>query len=271
MKRPAALLTTTNEEDQDEPTPTERAAEWLTRFREDTVLDFALFENSITRVQLLRNQNQAERSRYADENTSINDRAQTVRDNISSLRQQLQDAQDRLALRKQYDVLAEKITNNRMLKPREDQDAAMEKLQKEIADLEREKEEYGRTWQHWGNQFGMIVKEGNNMLALIKNVKEEAERKEGMDGGGDADGEEVSTKGQLSAVASPKPDTEGTTPLLSQDVETDDVAKGKEDTENEDVKMGDANDGDEDTNDAIGPELEEGEAEEGEAEDEEMS
>lgn len=229
------------------------------------MLDFALFDNSITRVQLLRNQNEAERSRYADKKVQINDKAQAVRDSISSLRHQLQDAQARLALRKQYDDLAEKITGNRMLKPREDQEASMEKLQKEIAELGREKEEYRRRWEQRRIQFGMIVKEGKAMLDLIRSEKEEAERKEGMEGGGDADGEETSTKGQLSTVGSPKPDTEGNTPLPEQDAEGEESGKGKEDTENEDVVMAEANVAS-DANDALGTELEEGEAEEGEAE-----
>lgn len=141
----------------------------------------------------------------------------------------------------------------------------MEKLQKEIAELVREKEEYRRRWGQRRIQFGMIVKEGKAMLDLIKSEKEEAERKEGMEGGGDADGEETSTKGQLSTMGSPKPETEGNTPLPEQDVEGEELGKGKEDTENEDVTMTEAN-VTSDTNDVLGTELEEGEAEEGEAE-----
>ena len=265
VKRPTALAPQTSndappDEKEDESSQAERSADWCKQFREEMLLDFALFENSITRIQLLRNQNEAERRRYADEKVEINEKAQTVRENIFNLRQQLQDAQARLALRKEYDALAEKITGNRMLKPREDQEASMEKLQKEIAELEREKEEYGRKWVQRRIQFGVIVKEGKAMLDLIKSEKEEAERKEGMEGGGD-DGEEVSAKGQFSAVGTPKPDTEGTTPLPVPDGDADESGKAEEDGENEDVKMGDGNEEAFENMDEAATDLEEGEAE----------
>jgi len=265
VKRPIALAPPISnnaapDEKADQSTYAERAADWCKQFREEMLLDFALFENSITRIQLLRNQNEAERRRYADEKVQINERAQAVRENIINLRQQLQDAQARLALRKEYDALAEKITSNRMLKPRGDQEASMEKLQKEIAELEREKEEYGRKWVQRRIQFGMIVKEGKAMLDLIKSEKEEAERKEGMEGGGD-DGEDVSAKGQLSAVGTPKPDTGGTTPLLVPDGDIDESGKADEDADNEDVKMGDANEDASENIDGAVTDLEEGEAE----------
>jgi Tho complex subunit 7 len=193
----------------DDDATAENANEERNNWREEMLLEFFNLEATMVRIQLLRQSNERERERYAVEKLKILETAQTVRSNIEKLRVQLVEAQKNLALRKTYDELAEKITSNRMLRPREDQHAQLEKLSGEIADLEEESREYKRTWAERREQFGRIVEEGRQMLRMIKDEKEEAERKEGMEGGEDYR-DSSSARGQISAVGSPRFDGENT-------------------------------------------------------------
>lgn len=197
----------------------QKQAEERRLWREEMMLDFAAMEGSMVRIQLLQNSNAKERERYAAEKTKILETAQAIRDNTADLRVQLEEAQKMLALRKTYDELAEKITSNRMLRPREDQHAQLEKLSAEIEELEQESSDYARTWAERREQFGRIVEEGRQMLRLIRDEKEEAERKEGMEGGEAADDAEGSTtRGGTSLMGTPRPDMDGSTPMhTSQD------------------------------------------------------
>ncbi|KAI9788334.1 MAG: hypothetical protein M1833_003017 [Piccolia ochrophora] len=182
------------------------------QFREDVILDFAAFESSIARIQFLLTSNEKERERYAKEKQRISETAQAVKDSNAQLRVQLEEAQKTLALRKTWDELTEKITNNRMLRPREDQHANLEKLNAEIADLERESKEYAYTWAERREQFGRIIHEGMELRRLIRDEKEEVERREGMEereDGEDGDGSRL----EGSNVGTPRPDAGGSTPL----------------------------------------------------------
>ena len=186
------------------------------QFREDVLLDFAAFESSIVRIQFLLDSNAKERERYAAEKLQIQATAQDVRENTAELRLQLEEAQKTLALRKTYDELAEKITINRLLRPREDQHANLEKLNSEIADLERESKDYAETWAERRQQFGRIIEEGMQLRRLIRDEKEEVERREGMEGREDGeDGEGGSLRGRVSGLATPGHDAGDSTPLHS--------------------------------------------------------
>lgn len=191
------------------------------QWREDALLDFAAFESSIVRIQFLLTSNVRERERYAAEKLTIEATAQAVRENTAELRLQLEEAQITLALRKEYDELAEKITSNRLLRPREDQHANLAKLDAEIAELERESEEYAQTWAERREQFGKIIDEGMQLRRLIRDEKEEVERREGMmeereDG---EDGDVISQPGRISGQATPSHGDDGST--LSQDRDRD--------------------------------------------------
>lgn len=188
-----------------------RLEEWR-QFHEDVTLDFAAFEGSIARIQFLLTSNAQERERYATEKHRILSTMQAVRDNTADLRSQLEEAQRRLALRKSYDDLAEKITSNRLLKPREEQQANLEKLQLEITELEKESKEYATTWAVRREQFGRIVEEGMQLRRLIRDEKEEVERREGMQEGEDGEEGDVSSKGKISGANTPRPESEGMTP-----------------------------------------------------------
>ena len=180
------------------------------QWREDTLLDFAAFESSIIRIQFLLTSNVRERERYAAEKLKIQATAQAVRDNTADLRVQLEDAQRTLSLRKEYDDLAEKITSNRLLRPREDQHANLAKLNAEIADLERESQEYAQTWSERRQQFGRIIEEGMQLRRLIRDEKEEVERREGMEEREDGDDDQ---RGRSSGVGTPHHEIGGTTPM----------------------------------------------------------
>jgi len=144
-----------------------------------------------------------------------------VRENTVELRVQLEEAQKTLALRKTYDELAEKITNNRLLRPREDQHANLDKLNAEIVDLETESRDYARTWSERREQFGRIVEEGTQLRRLIRDEKEEVERREGMEEREEGEeGEVGSQRGRSSTVGTPRPDAGGVTPIrMVQDSE----------------------------------------------------
>ncbi|OQD70153.1 hypothetical protein PENDEC_c026G03497 [Penicillium decumbens] len=188
-----------------------RLEEWR-HFREDVTLDFAAFEGSIARIQFLLTSNEQERQRYADEKLRILETMQSVRENTTELRAQLEEAQRVLAMRKSYDDLAEKITSNRLLKPREDQQANLQKLQVEIADLEKESKDYAETWTERREQFGRIVEEGMQLRRLIRDEKEEVERREGMQEGEDGDEGDIGSKGKASGANSPHPEADSETP-----------------------------------------------------------
>lgn len=181
------------------------------QLREDITLDCEAFESSIVRTQFLLGSNERERERYAAEKIRIQATAQAVRDNTAELRVHLEEAQNQLALRKTYDELAEKITSNRLLRPREDQYANLDKLNNEIADLEKESKDYAHTWAERREQFGKIIEEGMHLRRLIRDEKEEVERREGMEER--EDGDEVeggSSRERPSAVNTPRG---GATPL----------------------------------------------------------
>lgn len=183
------------------------------QWREDTLLDFAAFESSIIRIQFLLTSNIKERERYAAEKLKIEATAQAVRDNTADLRIQLEEAQRTLILRKEYDDLAEKISSNRLLRPRDDQHANLDKLNAEITDLQKESENYAQTWAERRQQFGKIIDEGMQLRRLIRDEKEEVERREGMEEREDAEDEQ---RGRSSGARTPRHETRGTTPLREE-------------------------------------------------------
>lgn len=180
------------------------------QWRDDVLLDFANLESTFVRIQFLKNSNDKERERYAAEKSKILDTAHAVRSNTAELRSQLADAQRTLALRKEYDALATKITSNRMLKSREEQHANLEKLNAEIADLEQEGQDYAQSWIERREQFDRIMGEGRQMLRLIRGEKDES-----MEDGDEHDGS--TSKGDNT----PRPDMGAATPLpASHDMDT---------------------------------------------------
>ena len=183
------------------------------QWREDVMLDFAAFEASIARIQFLCNSNEQERERYASDKSKILSTAQAIKENTAELRLHLDKARKSLAMRKVYDELAERITENRMLKPREEQNAQLEKLEAEITGLEQESRDYANTWAERRGQFGRIVEEGRQMLRIIRDEKEEAERKEGMEGRSDVDDGDGTTSKGASHSATPLPEQGGATPM----------------------------------------------------------
>jgi hypothetical protein len=204
---PNSLLVTLNqepidlaegEESEDAPLPGEKE---IDLWRDEFLLELLNLEATISRIQLLRRSNVRERERYALEKERIIVKSTNITNETVDLKVKLEETKTEMGLRKEYDTLADKITGNRLLKPREDQEVALEKLSGEIAELEQESMEYKRTWAERREQFGRIVEEGKQMLRMIKDEKEEAERMEGMQGGGDDDG--TQTRGLTSRAQTP--------------------------------------------------------------------
>jgi hypothetical protein len=153
----------------------------LTQLKEDITLDFAAFDSSIARLQFLLTANERERERYTAERQRITATSQSVRDNTAQLRGQLEQARTTLEQRRKFDVLADAITSNAALRTRGEQAANLRKLQDEIAELEAEREAYGVTWHERREQFARIMDESMRLRRLIRDEKEEVERREGMD------------------------------------------------------------------------------------------
>lgn len=187
----------------------QRILEERRQFREDVLLDFAAFDSSIARIQFLQNSNQRERERYEADKQRILDTAQAVKDNTVQLRIQLEEAQKVMAQRKKFDVQADKITNNKNLKPRDEQEINLRKLEEECRELERESETYGDTWKERRQQFDRIVEEGMQLRRLIRDEKEEVERMEALDVN-EEDGEvgdgRTPKHSSISGNATPRPD-----------------------------------------------------------------
>ncbi|RYO91971.1 hypothetical protein DL766_002324 [Monosporascus sp. MC13-8B] len=179
----------------------------ITALKEDITLDFAAFDSAIARLQLLASANEAERQRYADDRLRILRTMDSVREGNAALRTRLEGARATLAQRRKFDELADRITGNRMLRTRAEQHANLAKLADECADLERESEDYGATWRERRGQFERLVEEGKRLRALIRDEKEEVERREGMDTGDNNDEAEGATPaGTKSGNATPRPE-----------------------------------------------------------------
>ncbi|KAI2628922.1 Tho complex subunit 7-domain-containing protein [Xylaria nigripes] len=180
----------------------------ITALKEDIVLDFAAFDSAIARLQFLATANAAEREHYASARLRILSTMESVREDNAQLRVKLDEARVTLAQRRKFDELADKITSNRMLRTRAEQHINLAKLAEECEELRRESETYGDTWRERRAQFERLVDEGRRLRALIRDEKEEVERREGMDSDAE-DGEAVPTpgKGIVSGNATPHPDT----------------------------------------------------------------
>lgn len=135
--------------------------------------------------------------------------AQAVRDNTADLHVQLEEAKKTLALRKEYDTMAEIITGNPLLMPRAEQHANLAKLNAEIADLERESQEYAHTWAERRQQFGKMMDEGMQLRRLIRDEKEEVDRSEGMEEREDGESEGRGRSGR----STPHREMGGLTPM----------------------------------------------------------
>lgn len=182
----------------------------LQKFRDGILYQFTAFESSIARLQFLRAANDRERERYAAEKLKIEATASEVRDNTVSLRIQLDEAQKTLAVRKAYDVRADKITKNSALKPRDEQHVNIEKLKAEIEELERESQELSQTWNDRREQMGRVIDEAAKLRRQIRNEKEPEEVEAEKRAQEMLDVEREREAG--SHVGTPRADEEGATP-----------------------------------------------------------
>ncbi|KAI5918290.1 Tho complex subunit 7-domain-containing protein [Camillea tinctor] len=192
----------------------------IAALKEDITLDFAAFDSAIARLQFLAMANAAERERYAADRLQILETMESVREGNARLKAQLEEARATLAQRRKFDELADRITSNRMLRTRAEQDVNLAKLAEECEELHRESETYGATWRDRREQFERLVDEGKRLRALIRDEKEEVERREGMDsdaedgeagqsggGAGGAGAGATPKPGTLSGNATPRPDS----------------------------------------------------------------
>lgn len=187
------------------------------QLKEDITLDFAAFDYTIGRLQFLQSANAAQRERYAAERVQILETCARVRDSTTSLRVQLAAAQETRARRTAWDGLARGILENKALQERPKAMAGIDKLEEECRQLEAESETYAATWRERKEQFSRIMDESMRLRRLIRDEKEEVERREGMDedgdGSADADGAgdgaadgHTPRPGSASGNATPRPD-----------------------------------------------------------------
>lgn len=181
------------------------------QLREEITLDFAAFDYTIGRLQFLQSANAAQRERYAAERVAILDSCTKVRDSTAQLRVQLSAAQETRAQRMAWDALAKDIYENKSLQERPKALASIDKLEEECRQLEAESETYAVTWRERREQFSRIMDESMRLRRLIRDEKEEVERREGMDedGSGEAEGAaegHTPRPGSASGNATPRPD-----------------------------------------------------------------
>jgi hypothetical protein len=195
----AAGTTTTNSQDASSASAagsTDAAA-----LKQDILLDFAAFDSVVARLQFLATQNAAERERYAADRLRILETMESVRRGNAALRAQLDEARATLAQRRKFDELADRITGNRMLRARAEQEVNIAKLTEECEELQRESATYGGTWRERKEQFDKLVDEGVHLRRMIRDEQEEVERREGMDD--DAADEEPSAAASAAAADTP--------------------------------------------------------------------
>jgi hypothetical protein len=197
----------------------EQQARKIQAWRTGIVDDLNLLDYTILRFELTSESNNAERERYAREKIAITDKQEHVKKEIERLRVDLEVAKQNLAVRKTYDELTEKITNSKMLKPRDEQAIAHAKLDEEISELEHEVQTAKDTWNERRVQFLRIEEEAREMLRMIKDEKEEAERKEGMMKDRDDEADSSSARGDVSRMGTPRPDGAMTPLSFSQNAE----------------------------------------------------
>lgn len=267
----------------------ETSIQKIESWRRDILTDLELLDFTVLRFELTTKSNIVERERYAQEKVAIKNKQEHVKDTIENLRVDLQNAKETLETRKSYDELTEKITNSKMLKTRQEQNLAHAKLDEEIAELQHEVENAKATWNERRQQFFRIDEAAQEMHRMIKDEKEEAERKEGMmkDRDDEADGD--TTRGDVSHAGTPRPDG-GMTPVhVSQTMESSNTLKvpqdrlvplsrsqsaapspGRsdldEDTKMESIDTADDGQGDDSSGLEEGEDIEEGEHEEGQSE-----
>ncbi|KAK7701129.1 hypothetical protein SLS64_010461 [Diaporthe eres] len=203
---------TTNASNGDESSAAEAVD--FAQLKEDITFDFAAFDYTIGRLQFLQTANAQQREKYTVERGTILDTCTRVKDNTAQLRVQLADAQATRAQRLQWDALARKINDNKALQERPKATATLEKLEEECRQLEAESETYAATWRERREQFSRIMDESMRLRRLIRDEKEEVERREGMDedGSGEGDGAadgHTPRPGSASGNATPRPDGAG--------------------------------------------------------------
>ncbi|KKA30435.1 hypothetical protein TD95_005219 [Thielaviopsis punctulata] len=169
--------------------------------KEDLTIDFSIFNASLSRLQFLFDANIKERARYEADKQRILDECQAVRDQNASLRDDLAAARATLLKRKRFDDLADKITNSRLLRPRDDQRISLKKLEEECAELERERQTYAETWRERRDQFNRIMEEGMLLRAQIRDEADEVDRRQGMN----EDEEEADTAAVTAVANTPRP------------------------------------------------------------------
>lgn len=184
----------------------------FTQLKEDITLDFAAFDYTIGRLQFLQSANTAQRERYATERVTILDSCTKVRDNTAQLRVQLAAAQETRARRMAWDTLAKEIYENKSLQERPKAMASIDKLEEECRQLEAESETYAVTWRERREQFSRIMDESMRLRRLIRDEKEEVERREGMDEDGSAEAEaaadgQTPRPGSASGNGTPRPES----------------------------------------------------------------
>lgn len=222
MKRMVALhsLGSSTSHDEGDAAATENGASDIAHSHEATLLleeanlDFAAFDAQIVRLQFQKKANKRQWEQYESDHVNINGKRQRVIDENAELHTALKTAKVTLEQRKKYDVLADKITINRALKPRDEQIKIKRKLNEEIAQAAQDAEAERESYRRKKAQFMRYKEELGKLDRLFKDEEEERERREGMvdegpEGGAGDDEDETQTPrpGIASGNATPRPDS----------------------------------------------------------------
>ncbi|KAF2000599.1 hypothetical protein P154DRAFT_198871 [Amniculicola lignicola CBS 123094] len=198
--------------------------EVLLRWQNEAFAELNLLGQTVLRNEFTTKSNVRERVGYATKKNDIMSEQQTVKDNILKLSDDLQAARENQARGKRLDELCDKIINNKMLKSHAEQDISHAKLDEEITELNAQLQDSAHTFNERRTQFGRIRAQATEMLRMIKDEKEEAERQEGMMKD-ESEDVEASTRGEASQVGTPRPDG-GLTPAHASQTGTPRVDGG---------------------------------------------
>lgn len=113
--------------------------------------------------------------------------------------------------------MAAKILDDKKLKSRDEANADIEKLEREIEDQQQESADYETTWVTRQEQFNNIVRESQVMLRQIKGIKDESEKDERMgDVEEDAEQDAENEAENEADGRSPRPSDAGDAPPLPE-------------------------------------------------------
>jgi hypothetical protein len=173
-----------NRDEQTKEAESKRAAQ-LEQFQiwtAEAEAELASYEYNLVKMQHIQDANRAERERYAEEKLDILKEVDAVTESIELLKEELTKVEKIRDQRLMWDELAKVTLNDPNLKPRNEMEAENVKLELEIVELERGLEESDRRKGDRQTKVKALAELLRNLRTEISQEKDEAERKNDVQG-----------------------------------------------------------------------------------------